>query len=116
VEQVRYVLDYSIRGPLAPSISPGFYDWNDRGGTVCAMHGLGFTLHRAPWCTSDEFQPPCWSPLASGRRFTTLSSWLVTRHATGVTKPVDRLQLTTAAPPTLSPVPTSVRSALADPH
>jgi hypothetical protein len=23
--------DYSIRGPLAPSISPGFYGWNGRG-------------------------------------------------------------------------------------
>jgi hypothetical protein len=42
---------------------------------------------------------------------------MVTRRAVGVTKPVDRLQLSAAAaPPTLSPVPTSVRSALADPH
>jgi hypothetical protein len=42
---------------------------------------------------------------------------MVTRHAAGVTKPVDRLQLSTAAaPPTLSPAPTSVHSALTDPH
>jgi hypothetical protein len=42
---------------------------------------------------------------------------MVTRHAAGVTKPVDRLQLSTAAaPPTLSLVPTPARSALADPH
>jgi hypothetical protein len=42
---------------------------------------------------------------------------MVTRHGAGVTKPVDRLQLsTTAAPPTLSPVLTSVRSVLTDPH
>jgi hypothetical protein len=42
---------------------------------------------------------------------------MVTHRAVGVTKPVDRLQLSVAtAPPTLSPVPTSVRSALADPH
>jgi hypothetical protein len=34
---------------------------------------------------------------------------MVTRCAAGVTKPVD-------PPPTLSTVPTSVRSALADPH
>jgi hypothetical protein len=27
------VLDYSIRSPLAPSISPGFYDWTDKGGS-----------------------------------------------------------------------------------
>jgi hypothetical protein len=39
---------------------------------------------------------------------------MVTRRAVGVTKPVDRLQLSTAAaPPTLPTVPTSVRSALA---
>jgi hypothetical protein len=42
---------------------------------------------------------------------------MVTHRAAGVTKLVDRLQLSTAiAPPTLSPIPTSVRSALADPH
>jgi hypothetical protein len=42
---------------------------------------------------------------------------MVTRRAVGVTKPVDRLQLSiTVAPPTLSPVPTSIRSVLADPH
>jgi hypothetical protein len=28
------VLDYSIRGSLAPSISPGFYGWTGRGGVV----------------------------------------------------------------------------------
>jgi hypothetical protein len=27
------MLDYSIRGPLAASISPGFYGWTDRGGS-----------------------------------------------------------------------------------
>jgi hypothetical protein len=42
---------------------------------------------------------------------------MVTRRAAGVTKPVDRLQLSiVATPPILSPVPASVRSALADPH
>jgi hypothetical protein len=42
---------------------------------------------------------------------------MVTRHAAGVTKPVDHLQLsTTAALLTLSPVPTSIRSTLVDPH
>jgi hypothetical protein len=29
-----YLLDYSIRDPLAPSISPGFYGSTDRGGAV----------------------------------------------------------------------------------
>jgi hypothetical protein len=28
------MLDYSIRGPLAPSISLGFYGWTDRVGAV----------------------------------------------------------------------------------
>jgi hypothetical protein len=41
---------------------------------------------------------------------------MVTRAA-GITKPVDRLQLSVAAAPlTLSPIPTSVCSALVDPH
>jgi hypothetical protein len=42
---------------------------------------------------------------------------MVTHHAGGVTKPVNRVQLFAAtAPPTLSLVSTSVRSALVDPH
>jgi hypothetical protein len=42
---------------------------------------------------------------------------MVTRRTAGVTKHVDHLQLSVAAtPPTLSPVPTSVHSALMDPH
>jgi hypothetical protein len=42
---------------------------------------------------------------------------MVTHRAVGVTKPVDRLQLSAAvAPLTLSLVLTSVRSTLADPH
>jgi hypothetical protein len=42
---------------------------------------------------------------------------MVTRRAVRVTKLVDRLQLSTVAgPPTLSPVLTSVRSTLVDPH
>jgi hypothetical protein len=42
---------------------------------------------------------------------------MVTHCAAGVTKPIDRLQLSVAAAPsTLSPVPTSVCSALTNPH
>jgi hypothetical protein len=42
---------------------------------------------------------------------------MVTSRAVRVTKLVDRLQLSTVAgPPTLSPVLTSVRSTLVDPH
>jgi hypothetical protein len=42
---------------------------------------------------------------------------MVACRAAGVTKPVDHLQLSAAAaPPTLSPVPTSVCSTLVGPH
>jgi hypothetical protein len=44
---------------------------------------------------------------------------MVTRRAAGVLRPVDRLILaadTTCTPPDASPVPSSVRAALADPH
>jgi hypothetical protein len=44
---------------------------------------------------------------------------MVTRCAAGVLRPVDRLILiadTTCTPPDASPVPSSVRTALADPH
>jgi hypothetical protein len=29
VKTLSFVLDYSIKGPLVPSISPGFYGWTD---------------------------------------------------------------------------------------
>jgi hypothetical protein len=41
---------------------------------------------------------------------------MVTHRATGVLRPVDRLVLTADAPPDVSPVPSSVRAVLADPH
>jgi hypothetical protein len=41
---------------------------------------------------------------------------MVTRRAAGITKPVDLLQLSAATSPMLSPVPTSVCRALANPH
>jgi hypothetical protein len=41
---------------------------------------------------------------------------MVTRCATGVLRPVDRLVLMAEAPPDASLVPSSVRVALADPH
>jgi hypothetical protein len=44
---------------------------------------------------------------------------MVTRRAAGVLRPVDRLILaadTSSTPPDASPVPSSVRTALADPH
>jgi hypothetical protein len=41
---------------------------------------------------------------------------MVTRCATGITKPVDRLQLSAATSLMLSPIPSSVHGALVDPH
>jgi hypothetical protein len=81
--------------------------------------GLGFMLHRAPPGVPATSNPcvgsSVYHPVTMARdpRSTHL---MVTHHATGFTKHVDRLQLSaTATPPTLSPILTSVRSALADP-
>jgi hypothetical protein len=74
--------------------------------------------------------PPCVSAMTSGScvgssvyhpvavaRGPLSTHLMVTRRAAGVTKPVDRLQLSAAAvPPTLSPVPTFICSTLTDPH
>jgi hypothetical protein len=53
------MLDYSIRDPLTPSISPEFYGWTGRGGAV--KHGiraevldsipLGHTIFRCAYFT-----------------------------------------------------------------
>jgi hypothetical protein len=54
------MLDYSIRGPLAPSISPGFYGWTGRGGSfsrdgdgesrgwLCKLQGEGIRCSMWP--------------------------------------------------------------------
>jgi hypothetical protein len=100
----------AMRGPDAPAR---------------ATCGLGFTLHRVPLVVPAPTSAPrartlsCrvvgLPPRRSGcdPRHT---HPMVTRRAAGVTKHVDHLQLSAVAPPTLSPVPTSVRSALANPH
>jgi hypothetical protein len=43
---------------------------------------------KPPWCTSNGIRPLCQSPLASGRRSTTPSSWLVTPAARTPWSPV----------------------------
>jgi hypothetical protein len=53
------MLYYSIRAPLAPSISPGLYGWVGRGGTV--SHGtraevLGTTLDSPPNLSNNKTQ------------------------------------------------------------
>jgi hypothetical protein len=86
--------------------------------------------HAWPWLHASP-NPPCVPAMTSGNHVRAPPGWvtvardprsthlMVTRRAVRVTKPVDRLQLSVvaaAAPPTLSPVPTSVRSTLTDPH
>jgi hypothetical protein len=41
---------------------------------------------------------------------------MVTRHATGVLRPIDRLILMVDAPPGASSIPSSISAALTDPH
>jgi hypothetical protein len=93
---------------------------------VRATHSLGFTLHRAPLVYQRRHPAPAPEPSRAGSsvyhpvvvaRDPRSTHLIVTHRAAGVTKHVDRLQLSAVvAPPSLSPVPTSVRSALADPH
>jgi hypothetical protein len=93
---------------------------------VCATRGLGFTLHRALLVYQRRHPPPALEPSRVGSSVYHPGAVacdprnthpIVTRCVAGVTKPADHLQLSVAAaPPTLSPVLSSVRSVLTDPH
>jgi hypothetical protein len=72
----------------------------------------------APDDTSAHTEPPTCHPVAIHRDPRHIDP-MVTRRATNVLRPVDRLILaddTTATPLDASPVPSSVRAALAGPH
>jgi hypothetical protein len=72
----------------------------------------------APDVPADRPEPPVYHPVAIHRDPGHVHP-MVTRRAAGVLQPVDRLILaadTTTTPPDASPVPSSVRTALADPH
>jgi hypothetical protein len=72
--------------------------------------------HPAPTLEPSHVGSSVYHPVTVARDLRS-SHPMVTRCAVGVTKPVDHLYLfAAAAPPTLSPVPTSVRSALIDLH
>jgi hypothetical protein len=72
--------------------------------------------HLAPASEPSRVGSSVYHPIAVARDPRSTHS-MVTRRAAGVTKPMDRLQLSVAAAPsTLSPVLISVCSALMDPH
>jgi hypothetical protein len=123
-------LAHAIRGSGAPAratCGPGAHARASHGiGVatrvfVCATHGLGFTVRPTPSCVSattsgSRVGSLVYHPIAIARDPRSTHS-MVIRRAAGVTKPVDHLQLSAAAAPlTLPSVPTSVRSALTDPH
>jgi hypothetical protein len=88
---------------------------------VCTTHDLSFTLRPAAPCvpattSGSHVGSSVYHPVIVAHDPHSTHPML-TRRAARVTKLVDHLQLSTVvAPPTLSPVPTSVRSALVDPH
>jgi hypothetical protein len=72
----------------------------------------------APDVPAARSEPPLYHPVAIHRDPGHVHP-MVTRRATGVLRPIDRLVLaadTTATPPDASPVPYSVRTAFADQH
>jgi hypothetical protein len=72
----------------------------------------------APDVPADRPEPPLYHPVAIHRDPGHVHP-MVTRRAAGVLRPIDRLILaadTTTTPSDASPVPSSVRTALADPH
>jgi hypothetical protein len=72
----------------------------------------------APDTPPARTEPPVYHPVTIHRDLWHIHP-MVTRRAAGVLRPIDRLILaadTTATPPDASSVPSSIRSALADPH
>jgi hypothetical protein len=72
----------------------------------------------APNGPADHPEPPVYHPVAIHRDPGHVHP-NVTQRAAGVLRPVDRLILaadTTTTPPDASPVPSSIHTALADPH
>jgi hypothetical protein len=85
---------------------------------VVVYHRRESATPAAPDVPADRPEPPVYYPVAIHRDPGHVHP-MVTRRAAGVLRPVDRLILaanTTTTPPEASPVPSSVRTALADPH
>jgi hypothetical protein len=71
-----------------------------------------------PNVLADRPEPPVYHPVTIHHDLGHVQT-MVTRRAAGVLRPVDRLILaadTTTTPPDASPVHSSIRTALADPH
>jgi hypothetical protein len=85
---------------------------------VVVYHRRESATPAAPDVPADRPEPPVYHPVAIHRDPGHVHP-MVTRRAAGVLRPVDRLILaadTATTPPDASPVPSSVRTALADPH
>jgi hypothetical protein len=69
----------------------------------------------APDDPSTRTEPPVYHPVAIYRDLGHVHP-MVTRHAADVLRSINRLILTADTPPDASPVPSSVRATLVDPH
>jgi hypothetical protein len=65
--------------------------------------------------TSSHVKPPVYQPVLVAHDPHNTHS-MATRRVARITKPMDHLQLSTVTSLTISPIPTSVRSMLTDPH
>jgi hypothetical protein len=75
-------------------------------------------MHVAPDISSARSEPPVYHPIAINRDPGQVHP-MVTRRVVVVLHPIDRLILaadTTTTPPDASPMPSSVCTAIADPH
>jgi hypothetical protein len=85
---------------------------------VVVYHRHEPAIPATPDVPAVRSEPSVYHPVAIHRNLGYVHP-MVTRRATGVLRPVDRLILAadmTCNPPDASPVPSSVRTALADPH
>jgi hypothetical protein len=109
----RRHVNTSAPADSGPSMSPvRFAD------PAVVYHRRELATPAAPDVLADRPEPPVYHPVAIHRVPGHVHP-MVTRRAAGVLQPVDRLILaadTTTTPPDASPVPSSVRTALAGPH
>jgi hypothetical protein len=108
----RHVTTLAPADP-APSTSPVCF-----ADPSIVYHRRESTTPMAPDVPVDRPKPPVYRPVAIHRNPKHVHP-MVTRRAAGVLRPIDRLILaadTTSTPPDASPIPSSVRTTLADPH
>jgi hypothetical protein len=83
------------------------------------LHRPPVVYHRRGPAVPIALEPSVYHPVVAIQRDPGHTHPMVTRRAAGVLRPIDRLIMaadTTATPPDASLVPSSVRTALADPH